>query len=155
GDFDYLLGRWRFTAEGKRYRHYVGLWTAVRLEGGATVLDEFRPMSDSGETYGFLTTLRVYNATADRWEVVTADGSNGLANLGTAQKVGDEVHLEQTFTGADGTAEISRVRYYNIRPGAFSWTSERSMDGGRTWIPDWLRIEATRIGPPPELAPLT
>ena len=153
-DFDYLLGRWSFTAQSAEFGRYGGFWTAVRLEGPATVLDEFRATGDTGETYDVSSTLRSYNSAADRWELVTVGNGTGLKNIGTATKVGDEMHIDQTFGGTSTTPALWRIRYYNIRPDAFSWEASRSMDSGRTWTPNWLRIEATRIGPPPAVAPL-
>jgi hypothetical protein len=41
---------------------------------------------------------------------------------------------------------VRRIRYYNIAPDRFSWASDLSKDGGRTWEKDNLQIEARRIG---------
>jgi hypothetical protein len=38
-----------------------------------------------------------------------------------------------------------RVRYYNISPTHFSWTGDRSVDGGATWATDYYHAEAERI----------
>ena len=66
------------------------------------------------------------------------------------------MHIEQKFGVASGNVSILRIRYYNIRPDAFSWAADRSSDGGKTWVKDHLTIEALRIGPArtlPSLAP--
>ncbi|MBA3885841.1 MAG: hypothetical protein H0X67_08920 [Acidobacteria bacterium] len=83
-------------------------------------------------------------------EITTPIGSEpgtGLQDFGTAKRVGDEMHIEQTFGVAGGTPSIMRIRYYNIRPDAFSWAGDRSTDGGKTWGKNHLTIEARRIGP--------
>jgi len=42
--------------------------------------------------------------------------------------------------------DILRIRYHDIRPDRFSWTADRSTDGGKTWVSPYQRIEARRIG---------
>ena len=78
----------------------------------------------------------------------------GLQNVGTAHRVGPEMHIEQRFGVMSPTPSLWRIRYYDIRPDRFSWTGDRSTDGGKTWTAKWLQIEARRIGPPRSLGPL-
>jgi hypothetical protein len=156
-EFDYLLGDWEFTAESKQYGKFRGFWSAVKLEKGQ-ILDEYRVVGVNGddETYYVLTTLRNFNGAEDRWELVGAAAGHGLLDFGTGKKVGAEMHIEQKTGVAAGVNALSRIRYYNIRPDAFSWVSDRSTDGGKTWVKENQKIEARRIGPPrtlPALAP--
>ena len=156
-DFDYLLGDWEFTSVSKEYGAGRGFWSALRLpddEGGAIVLDEYRVVGDSGETYYVTRTLRAYNANLDRWELVSTEGSAGLQNVGTGQRVGAEMHIEQRFGVGGPTPSLWRIRYYDIRPDRFSWTADRSTDEGRTWSTEHLKIEARRIGPRRTMSPL-
>jgi hypothetical protein len=154
-DFDYLLGDWDFTAVNREGR-FRGRWTAVRLPETGQVLDEFRILSATGDTDFVSTTLRAYNAIEDRWELVSVDDrGTGLQNLGTAHVDGAEMRIEQRFGFGLSVSWISRIRYYNIQPNQFSWISDRSFDNGNTWIKDYQRIEAHRIGKPHSLEPLT
>jgi hypothetical protein len=79
----------------------------------------------------------------------------GLQDTGTGQRRGSEVHIEQTFGVASGRPSRWRIRYHSIEPDRFSWVADRSTDGGVTWTPEYQKIEARRIGPARELAPLT
>ncbi len=97
GDFDYLLGDWEFTSVSREFGKGGGYWSAVRLAEGAQVLDEYRVVGDSGQTYYASSTLRAYNAVLDQWELVSAEQATGLQNVGTAHKVGAEMHIEQKF----------------------------------------------------------
>lgn len=153
GDFDYLLGDWEFTADSKEWGKHGGYWSAVKLAEGQ-VLDEYRVAGDKGETIYVTTSLRNYNKFADRWELIGADAGTGMQDFGTARRVGSEMHIEQKFSVASGTPAIMRIRYYNIGPDRFSWTADRSTDGGKTWVKNHLQIEARRIGPPRSLGPL-
>ena len=153
-DFDYLLGDWAFTSQSKQYGAGLGVWSAVRLDAGGAILDEYRVTGDSGETYYATSTLRAYNAAADRWELVSVDAGTGLRNIGTGHLVSGEVHIEQTFGATGPQPSQWRIRYYDIQPDRFSWAADRSLDGGRTWVADFLRIAARRVGPARVLGPL-
>jgi hypothetical protein len=153
GEFDYLLGDWQFEAQSKQWGKLYGYWSAVRLAEGQ-ILDEYRIVGDSGQTYYVTTTLRAYNAVKDQWELVGMDAGNGINDMGTARKVGDEIHIEQRFGVLGATPSTWRIRYFNIRPDGFSWVGDRTTDGGKTWEAKYLQIEARRIGPPRELGAL-
>lgn len=153
-DFDYLLGDWEFEAQSLEYGRFRGRWSAVRLPGGQ-ILDEYRVLGEDGETYYVTTTLRNFNAALDRWELVGMEPGNGLQDMGTARLVGDEMHLEQRFGVMSDQPSIWRIRYYDIRAARFSWTADRSHDGGITWERGHMRIEARRVGPARQLEPLT
>ena len=146
-DFDYLLGDWEFTAQSREYDKFRGYWSAVKLDEGQ-IVDEYRIVGDKAETYYVTTTLRNYNKFAERWELMGADAGGGLQDYGTGRRVGSEVHIEQKFGVASGQASTWRIRYYDIKPDSFSWSADRSTDGGKTWVKDFQTIQARRIGPP-------
>jgi hypothetical protein len=152
-DFDYLLGDWEFTSESREYGKFGGRWSAVRLDTGQ-ILDEYRVVGDNAETFYVSSTIRAYNATAGRWELIGMDEGGGLQDFGTAQRVGSEMHIEQRFGVAGGKPITLRIRYYNIQPDRFSWSADRSTDGGQTWVKDFQRIEARRTGPARAMGPL-
>src|SRR5207302_1769748 len=80
------------------------------------VLDEYRVVGDSGQTYYASATLRAYNAVLDQWELVSAEQGTGLQNVGTGHEVGAEMHIEQQFGVMSPTPSLWRIRYYDIRP---------------------------------------
>jgi len=153
-DFDYLLGDWEFTAENQDYGKFGGRWSAVKTPNGE-ILDEYRILDDKGETIDVTTTVRSYNAFADRWELISMNRGGGLQDFGTAQRVGAEMHIEQKFGVAAAKPVAMRIRYYDIQPDRFSWSAGRSKDGGQTWTTDFMHIEARRIGPARSLGQLT
>ena len=153
GDFDYLLGDWEFSAESKQYGKFNGRWSAVRLVTGQ-ILDEYRVLGGNGETIHVTSTIRSYNSASDRWELIGMDTGGGLLDFGTAQRVGDEMHLEQKFGVAGGRPVTLRIRYFKILSDRFSWSADRSTDDGKTWTANFQRIEARRIGPARSLGAL-
>src|SRR2546428_12359116 len=138
GDFDSLLGDWEFTSVSRDFGAGRGYWSAVRLAEGAQVLDEYRVVGDSGQTYYASATLRAYNAVLDRWELVSAEQGTGLQNVGTAHKAGAGMPIQPKVGVMSPTPSLWRIRYYDIRPDRFSWTGDRSTDGGETLTPPWL-----------------
>ena len=154
-EFDYLLGDWEFSSVHVDFGKARGYWSAVRVAEGPQVLDEFRIVGDSGQTFHASSTLRSYNALRDRWEIVTMVAGSGFLNKGTGHRVGTEMHLEQVFGVMYDRPELWRIRYYDIQPDHFSWSADRSADGGKNWQNDFLHIEARRVGPPRSLGPLT
>jgi hypothetical protein len=153
GDFDYLLGDWQFTADNKQYGKSNGRWSAVRLATGQ-ILDEYRLVDDKGATFYVTATIRNYDVAHDRWELIGMDDRNGLQDFGTAERVGQEMRIEQKFGVSGGNPTMMRIRYYNIQANSFSWAGDQSTDNGKTWVKDHLRIEAKRIGPPRKLPQL-
>ncbi len=154
GDFDYLLGDWQFDGVSKQFGKFHGYWSAVRLAGEGEILDEYRIVGDSGQTYYVTSTLRAYDALRDRWELVSLGDPNGLQDIGTGTRVGNEMHIEQSFGVGGPNPSILRIRYYDIGADHFSWAADRSTDGGRSWTPDDLRLAVRRIGPPHAITPL-
>jgi hypothetical protein len=154
GDFDYLLGDWQFTGNNREFGRFRGYWSALRL-GEGQILDEYRVVDDGGETLYVTTTIRNYNAFADRWELMGMDRGNGLQDAGTAWRDGGQVTIEQRFgVAAGGTPTMLRIRYHDILPDRFSWTADRSIDGGETWESPYQTIQARRIGDARSLGPL-
>jgi hypothetical protein len=154
GDFDYLLGDWEWTATNRQYGNMRGYWSAVHLEEGGQILDEYRIVGDKGETYYSTTTLRAFNAVLDQWELVSIDKDKGLQDFGTGHLIGGEMLIEQKFGVMTPNPSLWRIRYHDIAPNRFSWSADRSTDGGKTWEKNFQQLEARRIGPPRSLGPL-
>ena len=109
------------------------------------LLDEYRLVDDKGATFYVTATIRNYDAIHDRWELIGMDDRNGLQDFGTAQRVGQEMRIEQKFGVSGGNPTMMRIRYYNIQPNSFLWAGDQSTDNGKTWVKDQLRIEAKRL----------
>lgn len=145
-DFDYLLGDWEFDSDSKDWGKAGGRWSVIQLETGA-ILDEYRVVGDTGQTWYVTHTLRSYNAVTDQWDLVGIDHGTGLSSTGHGTRKGNEVHIEQSFTNASGPTNRMRIRYYDIAPDSFKWEAAVSKDGGKTWVPRHLTIAARRVGP--------
>jgi hypothetical protein len=142
--FEFLIGTWDVVEEPNLPgvpEKVQGRWTAQRAADGFMVVDEFRISDGEGGTAYLGETYRVYNPSAKRWEFRFVEPYSGTWHEGTAVKVGDEMHLTQ---GSPAGGSMAKIRYYNISRDHFSWISQRSRDGGKTWTPG-AKIEATRV----------
>ena len=141
--FDFLIGTWDVVSEpnipGVPAKVY-GRWTAQKSADGFMVVDEYRISDGSGGTAYLGETYRVYNPKAKRWEYRFVEPFSGTWHEGTAVKEGTEMHLTQGTPGGGG---MTQIRYYDISRDHFSWVSQRSRDGGKTWTAG-AKIEATR-----------
>ena len=148
GDFDFLLGSWEFTAESKVPGvppKYQGRWTAERIGDGTLVEDDFTGLDDRGRRVYLGVTIRAFDAKAKRWTTAFVEpvryleGQTAKWSLGTAWRERHEMR-----EGPLDEAKASRARFYDIAPDHFSWSMDRSTDGGKSWINDYLRVQARR-----------
>jgi hypothetical protein len=144
--FDFLLGAWDLQVQPNipnvppRVR---GRWTAQKSGDEFMVVDEYRLFDSAGKTAYLGETYRVYNSQHKQWEFRYVEPYNGTWHEGTGRMEGGEMHLLQKTVRPDGAESLLKIRYYNITADHFSWSSERSSDGGKTWTRGGS-IEATR-----------
>jgi len=144
--FDFLLGEWEIDMlvlpEGATVgRHAV---SSVRsILGGAALFDEIRHLDENGAVNFQGASFRTYVPDADHWYVVWMMANvEGYSEL-RARLVEGEVRT--TGEGHDpGGRLVERGRYYDISDAGYSFTLDRSYDGGATWIRPFVTYRATR-----------
>ena len=148
--FDFLVGEWTVDVTSKAPGtppQYHGVWRAAKTLNGLGLVDEYSIADEAGRIVYAGTTLRVFDTKAATWTMRYADqfgGETGRWSELVGVKQGQEMHVEQRGQGPDGQTTVLKIRYYNIQPNHFSWTADRSGDGGVTWVREFLQIEATR-----------
>lgn len=151
-----LVGDWEaegtaYLPDGSRRRHWWHIHFAWVLEGRA-IQDVWstpvrhgpqqgrsEPWGDFSDQYG--TSLRVYDAARDVWDVTWIDPRNGFsARLTGCERNGE---IFQEGQGSNGT----RLRWIfsDVRPDTFRWRAELSRNGGETWFRA-LELQACRLG---------
>jgi hypothetical protein len=151
-DFDFLVGEWDFvetfkgTGPGGRAQ-VRGRWTGRKIADGSAIADEFRVFGPDNRSTEFLTaTFRIYDSETGEWTYRGVDTARGRWLEGRGRAANGQIQLEQRGAARpDGSRQISRFRYYDIKPDRFSWAMDVSVDEGKTWITDAIRIEATRV----------
>ncbi|HVT37675.1 MAG TPA: hypothetical protein VHE78_01400 [Gemmatimonadaceae bacterium] len=156
-DFDFMLGSWTFIAESKNPSwppRFNGYWTGVRSGHGTIIEDDYRLVNDSGkvvtwrghayqpdETIFIGVTYRAFDPLTKRWTTAFVQPPAAGWALGTAWREGDAM-----WEAPSDSARSSRAHFYNIEANHFSWSLEVSKDGGKTWVADFLRVDARRVG---------
>ena len=151
--FDFLLGQWdlvvRPELSGLAARIHgagrlVGTWKAWRAFDGFGIEDELRIADGSGNPLALTHAVRVFDPAAGRWTQSSLDVYRSVFNPSTAEWRDGEMWVSGRGRDQEGRPYVSRTRYYGIKPDAFSFRQDRSLDDGKTWKEGVLRIEAKR-----------
>ncbi len=72
--FDFLIGEWdadavRYKEDGTPFK-YKAKWSALHLNGGRMIMDDFKALGPTGQPVSSFVTLRTYSETTNRWELV-------------------------------------------------------------------------------------
>jgi len=144
--FAFLLGEWEIEMlvmpqETSAGRHAIS--SVRRILDGAALLDEIRHVDESGQVNFRGASFRTYIPDSDRWYVVWMMANvEGYTEL-RAEVVDGEVHT--TGRGRDPAGElVEQGRYHDISADAYSFTLDRSYDGGKTWIRPIVAFRAAR-----------
>jgi hypothetical protein len=151
--FDFLIGQWDLTVRplvpGLAARIHgsprlSGTWRAWRAMDNWGLEDELRIVDGSGNPIALSHSMRVYDATAQKWTQTALDVYRARFSASTAEWKDGRMTLSGRGTDAEGHAYIVRSTYSDITPTGFKFQQDHSLDEGRTWTEGVLRIEARR-----------
>jgi len=148
-DFDFLDGKWNIRFQSRKSATefnpaVAGTWSAQRTHDGLVIEDEFSLINPNDGSRSLTLTYRVYNKARKTWEIAGVSAKNGSPWApGVSWSDGRDRFVVQTY-GTGEKALITRIRYYAVTPDHFLWRADGSSDGGKTWIRDFWKIEATR-----------
>lgn len=137
--FDFLIGDWdvqatKFDPDGATLARYRATWCAKYLNDGRMLMDNFQALAPDGRPISAFVTLRTYSMESRRWEMA------GLGAMQTAAAVewygtwtDGEMHVIASGEDPSGRLVQTRIRFSDITPEHFLWTSECSVDGGTSW----------------------
>ncbi|GLW08072.1 hypothetical protein Misp01_32020 [Microtetraspora sp. NBRC 13810] len=146
-DFDFLAGtwdvanRWRtdFLDETSACKEFPGVSRATRHFGGGASFDEI-----DFPTKGFSgLTLRLFDVEREEWSLYWSSTRTGLLYPPVVGRFHDgrgEFHGDDTHDGKDIRA---RFVWSDITAGSVRWEQAFSVDGGTTWVSNWI-MEFTR-----------
>ncbi len=137
--FGRFVGAWDaevvfFGEDGKETFRQPGEWSFSWVLDGRVIQDVlvYPNPEGLGSAPGerrIGTTLRHYDARADRWRVVWLGATAGYLAVLSGRAVGDEIHIE----GTDPEGHLIRWMFTAISADAFLWRGLQSKDGGATW----------------------
>jgi hypothetical protein len=148
-DFDFFNGTWdvankwrtSFLDPASDWEEFPGLTHARRVFDGAASFDEvvFPTKGFSGLT------LRLYNPKTADWSLYWASKRTGTLFppvVGRFDGDRGEFYGDDTHDGKDVRA---RFIWSDVTPGSAHWEQAFSLDGGQTWLTNWI-MDLTRRG---------
>jgi hypothetical protein len=143
-DFDFEFGAWKAhvrrlkqpMTDSSSWSDYVGLSTVSKVWSGLANFGELE--IDGGGSHIEGLSFRLYNAASRQWSIYWASSNDG--ELGVPM-IGGFKNGRGEFYGQDysqGTAVLVRFVFSDIKPTSFRFEQAFSIDGGRTWQPNWL-----------------
>jgi hypothetical protein len=145
--FAFLVGKWDgegsvLTADGSKVPVTM-TWIGRRVLDGTAIADEFHASGPDGKPYLGIT-LRQFSAQGWVIEYLNVTGSflrrQVNARSGTvAVEAGDILVISE-----DGESRI-RERYRVLGNDHFTYATELSRDGGRSWEPVMVQLSMTRV----------
>lgn len=149
--FAFIIGKWhcdaRVKGEDGTWQPYQATWVGRYILDGHVIADEYRMTNQKGELIVHGMNFRSYSVEKKTWVMrwLSATGSFWL-ELGPEKLGGVRVAPKTiTFNLIDTFAPdaLTQVTFSNISESHFTWTGERSLDQGKTWI-EFMVIEAHR-----------
>jgi hypothetical protein len=154
--FAFIIGKWRCDVRLKRedgtWQPYEATWIGRYILDGYVIADEYRMTNQTGELIVHGMNFRSYSSEKKTWVMrwLNATGSFWL-ELGPEKLGGVRVapkNITFNFIDAFAPDALTRVTFANISESQFTWSSEKSLDQGKTWT-EFMVIEAHRINSTP------
>ncbi|MEP6823311.1 MAG: hypothetical protein ABI919_00740 [Ramlibacter sp.] len=137
--FDFLIGEWdvnatRFKEDGTPLFEFRASWSAVLLNEGRMVMDDFKALAPTGQPVSSYVTLRTYSEVSQRWEMTGLQALQPSASTewGGVCRNG-EMLLDVTGKDPAGNPVHTKIRFFDISTNSFSWESSMSRDEGKSW----------------------
>lgn len=149
--FAFIIGKWNCDAKVKGddglWQPYKATWLGRYILDGYVIADEYRMTNQSGALIVHGMNFRSYSTEKKAWVMrwLNAVGSSwmelGPESLGGVRVASKTITFN--FTDTSGLDVLTRVTFSNMTKSHFTWSSERSLDQGKTWA-EFMVIEASR-----------
>lgn len=148
---DFLIGGWdtsyvvRLDPSSDLTMTLSGEWTAWYDRAGYAIYHDWVQRNAPPNVAG--PAIRSFDATLREWVLDSPpNAAPAQAAWNMIGRFDDRGTLHGTTPLEDvlGRAYVERTRFREIRDTGFRWHTDRSYDGGRTWILDWCVGHSTR-----------
>ena len=147
--FSFLVGRWKGAgktrlADGNQ-AHFEVTWIGRYILNGVAIADEFHSLTPDGKPYLGIS-VRRYDTKHDSWIIEYLNVSNSFIRRQVNPDSGS-VSLDAgsiVVISEDGQTRI-RERYRMPDPNHFTYSTDISRNGGRSWEAVALEIAMTRM----------
>jgi len=148
--FSFLVGKWQGGGRARladgSYATFDGVtWIGRYVFNGMAIADEFHSLTPDGKPYLGIS-LRQYDPRHHGWVIEYLNVSNSFLRRQVNPHSGSVRHAAGTIivTSEDGQTRI-RENYRVVDPAHFSYSTDMSHDGGRTWDAASLEMALTKI----------
>lgn len=146
-DFDFLTGTWDvanhrrtdFLDETSEWEDFPGVSTASRHFDGGANFDEIAFPTKG--TRGL--TLRLYDPARDEWSLYWSSSSSGRLFPPVTGRFTDGKGIFHGDDSHHGKPVTARFIWSGITEDAARWEQAFSVDGGDTWLTNWV-MDLTR-----------
>ena len=126
-DFDFWIGRWDVTDKGK----VIAASVIERFAGGCAILESYTQADGySGKSINF------YDAALGRWRQQWVDSMGNSSEWSGGLREG-AMRFDGEAHRADGAKVTRNMTFTPLPDGSVRQASDRSVDGGRTWLPGY------------------
>ena len=148
--FSFLVGKWNGTgrtrvADGS-YVQFGGVtWIGRYILNGMAIADEFHALAPDGKPYLGIS-IRHFDATHDSWIIEYLNVSNSFLRRQVNPQSGS-VNLDTgtvVVISEDAQTRI-REKYRVADQGHFTYSTDMSRDGGRSWDPVSIEMTMARV----------
>jgi hypothetical protein len=148
-DFEFLLGSWKYHLSrldhpltgSTTWLEFEGTGVCVPVWNGRSELDQFEADGPTGHIEGL--TLRLYNPQSHQWSLNWANAKDGILAIPTigsfdARNGRGEFYDQEVY---DGRSILVRYVWSDITPNSARFEQSFSVDGGKTWEPNWITTQ--------------
>lgn len=150
--FDFFIGVWdsdyelRTSPESDATVRLHGRWTARYGWNGFAVYDDWIQLDAPPNASG--PAIRSYDPLNRQWVMhyipINAPATSVWRMTGEFDDEG-ALHGELELRDAQGRTCLQRIHFRDITENHFTWSCDRSYDGGETWLVDWGVGSNTRL----------
>jgi hypothetical protein len=147
--FSFLVGKWNGTgktrlADGSQQQFEL-TWIGRYILNGTAIADEFHSLAPDGKPYLGIS-FRYFDTQHNSWIIEYLNVSNSFLRRQVNSHSGS-VRLDAgtiVVISADAHTRI-RERYRATDRNHFTYSTDTSHDGGRSWDPPWVEMTMTRV----------
>lgn len=148
--FSFLVGKWNGTgktrlADGSHVQWEGATWIGRYILNGMAIADEFHSLAPDGKPYLGIS-IRHFDTKHDSWIIEYLNVSNSFLRRQVNPQSGS-VSLDAgtiVIISEDAQTRI-REKYRVADPNHFTYSTDMSRDGGRSWDPVLVEMTMTRV----------
>ena len=148
--FSFLVGKWNGTgktrlADGNHVEWDGATWIGRYVLDGMAIADEFHAPTPDGKPYLGIS-LRHFDTKRDSWIIEYLNVSNSFLRRQVNPHAGSvSVDANTVVVVSEGAQTRIRECYRVTDREHFTYSTNQSEDGGRTWSPALIEMTMTRI----------